>query len=42
MQILVSEETYHTLSNPDKFNFKKLTPILLKGIETPVPIFEIT
>jgi len=41
MQILVSEYTYRVLTHPEKFNFRKLEPILLKGIDTPVSIYEV-
>ena len=41
MQILVSEETYHSLQNPHLFTFHKLPPVLLKGIDEPVPVFEV-
>lgn len=41
MQILVSEESYKNLKDPSKFNFKKLTPISLKGIDYPVSVYEV-
>lgn len=41
MQILVSEETYHYLKNPQKFHFEKLPPVLLKGIDKPVSVFAV-
>jgi adenylate cyclase len=42
MQILVSEETYHYLKNPQKFHFEKLPPVLLKGIDKPVSLFSVS
>lgn len=41
MQILVSETTYLTLANPEKFHFQKLAPVTLKGIDTPVNVYEV-
>lgn len=41
MQILVSEETYNSLTNTEKFHFQKLPAVSLKGIDTPVPVYEV-
>lgn len=42
MQVLISEATYNQLPNPGRFPFQKLSPITLKGIDHPVPIYGIT
>ena len=41
MQILVSEATVRALADPEKFHFNQLAPISLKGIDAPVPLFEV-
>ncbi len=42
MQILVSEETYRCLKNPEKFHFEKLPPLSLKGIEEPISPYAVS
>jgi adenylate cyclase len=42
MQILVSVETYRAIANPEKFNFRMLEPIQLKGFDAPIHIYEVT
>lgn len=42
MQILVSETTYRSLENPQKFHFQALPPVTLKGIDTPVSVYEVS
>ena len=42
MQILVSEQTYLSLPNPQKFHFEKLPAVVLKGIDQPVTVYGIT
>ncbi len=41
MQILVSEQTYLSLPNPQKFHFEKLPAVALKGIDEPVAVYSI-
>lgn len=41
MQILISEETYQSPGVKEKFSCKKLEPVLLKGLEFPVQIYEV-
>jgi adenylate cyclase len=41
MQILVSEETYRALKEPEKFHFQKLSPVTLKGFDIPISIYEV-
>ncbi|MBI3900610.1 MAG: adenylate/guanylate cyclase domain-containing protein, partial [Chlamydiia bacterium] len=41
MQILISEETYHALADPHRFPLHPLPPMLLKGIDTPVAVYEL-
>ena len=41
MQILISEEMYQKVVGSHKFTIKKLPPVTLKGIDTPVPVYSI-
>lgn len=41
MQILITEETFAAVSNKEKYLFKPLPAISLKGIEQPVPIYAV-
>ncbi len=41
MQILISEETYNFPGVKEKFRCKALPPATLKGIDRPVPIYEV-
>lgn len=42
MQILVSEQTYLSLPNPQKFRFEKHSAMTLKGIDHAVEVYSIT
>ena len=41
MQILISEQTFNAPGVAERFLCKKLEPVLLKGIEAPVAIYEV-
>lgn len=41
MQVLISEETLNSPGVADKFRVKKLEPVLLKGIDLPVQVYEV-
>jgi class 3 adenylate cyclase/HAMP domain-containing protein len=41
LQILISEHTYQKIAQPSQFHMNKLEPILLKGIDHPITIYEV-